>query len=652
MQLNNSKRATSTASSPNNSVQTATTSNHGSFTESLRYIASRFGNVSAQHVCEPPVTSAGRSNPSADPPLSALSSSVSRSVSTSDSINFKLIHYESALKVIDELLENMDTPAATDALSQLSALIEKTAKTLRENQLTDVKFDNHSVRSNIGGQHKRSKLTDLFRNFNREQTTLIKTGTEGDRLPESTRHVHIRTALACLIHGRLRRIGIQSANTSIAALDRQIFEQYVDVLQSRRWENIEIVTALKFPDSTEGMRTLTFKTTMIPAKNMDEVLAENYRRDGINGICSYSNCEERHAVNMWRTEFKPERITDDQHAHVFSGLRHGVHDAYGIDEPTRRESANDARVREFLHAALLNHLKRNDLKIQDIDTNRTVEIDVVSVNLLTTFGKEMKMIEHQQAAFSRATGVEIRIEVADEFGFAREIKVKPRIMMFSTPVDYLALGKVAELIGVWRKADSINKMAIKTLIGSAKKSEPIGGIVACCIARLNTELATVDQNDSGASTTREAISGKIKLITQLVDEIRNIFSTNSHHRIGNEPYKLPTRLLALANEAGLTPAYNCKSGKDRTGQLNVEIRDLYAHLNATDGQLRKVNTRREGFARENFQKLFIAGGDRDIQAMNTGAAGSKSQLHYYNKLMGIRPGTIDEIKGLSKWVGT
>jgi len=78
-----------------------------------------------------------------------------------------------------------------------------------------------------------------------------------------------------------------------------------------------------------------------------------------------------------------------------------------------------------------------------------------------------------------------------------------------------------------------------------------------------------------------------------------------HHEVGNEPYKLPTRLLALSNEIGATPAFNCKSGKDRTGQLHVEIRDLYAHLNATGGLLREINAKRQGIAQENFQKLFL-----------------------------------------------
>ena len=169
---------------------------------------------------------------------------------------------------------------------------------------------------------------------------------------------------------------------------------------------------------------------------------------------------------------------------------------------------------------------------------------------------------------------------------------------------------------------------------------------------MNAELANTDGASPAQISKRKVLTEKISLIKELVNQVREIMLKDLHHEVGNEPYKLPTRLLALSNEIGATPAFNCKSGKDRTGQLHVEIRDLYAHFNATGGLLREINAKRQGIAQENFQKLFFAGGDREIQALNTGVAGSKSQLPYYNKLMGVTPQTIDEIKGLSKWVGT
>lgn len=579
------------------------------------------------------------------------SESSSDSVSTADAINYKVIHYHAALKVIDDLLAK-SSGSQKASLEQLSELITRSAGSLREKQSTSLSFDRDSIKQNIGGKRKRSKMMDVFCSFKREQTALIQAGKSGTDIPEHTRHVHIRTALASVIHGKFRGLGLRARSHSIEEIDKQIFDSYIDVLQTKDWDNIFKSNALNFADKEGNRKTLRFNTTMTAAKNMDAVLANNYQQDNVQGICSYAIREQRHAVNLWKTEFRPAQPGEFGTKHEFSGLRHGVHDAYGIKDPAERAAANDARVKEFIHASVLEHISRNNLEPALLNPEEALSIDIVSVNLLTPASKEKDMILQQQSAFSRANNKEIQIQIADEKGNEHTIKVKPRILMFSTPVNHLSLSKTGSMIGIWRTADSINKNAIRTLVGSGENSKAIGGMAAARIQGLKAELSRIPANSPENSNKRMELTEKILLIQQLTTQVRDIYSNKTHHRVGNEPYKLPTRLLALANEIGATPAFNCKSGKDRTGQLNVEIRDLYAHLNAENGQLRDVNTMREGLAQENYQQLFFAGGDREVQALNTGAPGSKSQLPYYNKLMGVTPNTIDEIKGLSKWVGT
>lgn len=586
-----------------------------------------------------------------DSAFSDDSVSTSESVSTADAIEYKLIHYQAALLVVKELIQASKGGHAI-SLEKLSPLIDRSVDSLREKQSANLSFDSASVRRHIGGKRKRSKMMDVFRSFKREQTTLIQAGKGGTAIPEHTRHVHIRTALASVIHGKLRGLGLRTRSHSIDEIDKKIFDRYIDVLQTSDWKNISKNHALLFPDHNGGTRALRFKTTMTTARYMDAVLTKNYQANGVNGICSYAIRENRHAANLWRTEFRPEQPNKYGTKLEFSGLRHGVHDAYGINDSTERAAANDARVKEFLHAGLLEHLSRNNLDLATLNPEDTLSIDIVSVNLLTPASKEKAMIQNQQSAFSRANEKEIRIQVADEMGNERSIKVKPRIIMFSTPVNHLSLSKTGSMIGIWRTSDSINRKAIGTLIGSSENSKAIGGMAASRIQSLKAELMSIPANSAEYSSKRMVLTEKILLIQQLSTQIRDIFSNKTHHRVGNEPYKLPTRLLALANEIGATPAFNCKSGKDRTGQLNVEIRDLYASLNATNGQLRDIDLKREGLAQKNFQHLFFAGGDREIQTLNTGASGSKSQLPYYNELMGVTPDTIDDIKGLSKWVGT
>ncbi|MBU0782856.1 MAG: hypothetical protein KJ798_04040 [Gammaproteobacteria bacterium] len=536
------------------------------------------------------------------------------------------------------------------SLEELTTRIGKATSSLREKQWENVSHDNACIQQDGGGKYKRSRLFDIFQEFKREQATLIRLGSQGGNIPEQTRHVHVRTALASIIHGKCHSLGVRTKDVSVEALDKQIFDRYVDTLQSRQWNTISLRHPMQFPEPGETARTVNFITTMTPASGLDSVLRRKYQEDGINGICSYATQEKRHAVNLWRTEFRAEQPAGTQTKHGFSAIRHGVHDAYGIEDPRQRATANDARVKEFIHASLIDHLKRNKITLDDTEAGRPLSIDIVSVNLLTPIGKEKEMIKQQQQALSRASGREIQVQVSDE-GNSHTVHVKPRIIMFNVPVDHLSLAATGNVMGIWRHADLINNDAIKLLIGSVEKNKTIGGATGVRIQTLNAELATITGNNTTDLSKRRTICEKITLIEHLTEQIRDIYISKLHHRVGNEPYKLPTRLLALANEIGATPAFNCKSGKDRTGQLNVEIRELYAQLIANGGTPRAVDAKREGLAKENYKILFMNGGDRDIQALNTGVTGSKTQLRYYHRLMDVPPKNIDQIKGLSKWVG-
>jgi phosphatidylinositol-4,5-bisphosphate 4-phosphatase len=111
------------------------------------------------------------------------------------------------------------------------------------------------------------------------------------------------------------------------------------------------------------------------------------------------------------------------------------------------------------------------------------------------------------------------------------------------------------------------------------------------------------------------------------------------------------RLLALANEVGASPAFNCKSGKDRTGQLDVEVKDFYSYLNAWDGEVRDINHVRRDAEVDNFRKIFEQSGTREIQKFNTSIPGSKLDLKLYWDILGYEKNEIDHLQGLSQWVG-
>lgn len=112
------------------------------------------------------------------------------------------------------------------------------------------------------------------------------------------------------------------------------------------------------------------------------------------------------------------------------------------------------------------------------------------------------------------------------------------------------------------------------------------------------------------------------VVNTLVRQIKDIWNSKLHHTDGNEPYKFAQRLAILAHEIGAVPAWNCKSGKDRTGMQDAEIKRevISLHQKAT---LTPLASLPDSDGQEIFQKVLLNSGNLEIQKQNTGGAGNK-----------------------------
>ncbi|WP_288107304.1 inositol phosphate phosphatase SopB [Limnobacter sp.] len=574
-----------------------------------------------------------------------------KAASTDHAIHFKLLQCKAAISVIDQMAHSEvaanRTPFETIKAQLRNFMQAQEVSALRHESSSQP----NDLKKTIGGKYKTSTLKDWKGQFKAEQSSWVLLGRQNKAIPSGTKHMHIRTGLASYIRGQLLRAGYNAL--PIDVLDNMIFQEYVKNLNRQPWKPLSNSISLSARINGLSARWHSFYTRHTPAAMLDEALARSYQRDAVQGICSYSTAEGKHAVNLWKTEFGPERKhtqPEARHFH-FSGLRHGVHDAYQIkpsqNQGTNRESANDNRVAEFVHAAFLAHLDKQGIKPAELEKQQEVEFNVVSVNLLTPLGRESKMIGHQTAAFRRAEQKGVELDLDGPHGNTMKVLVKPRFIAFNTPVNAVSLSHTGQLLGITRTSDRMNKAGLTALIGSTKTNATIGGLAGAQLKKLRAELRTTSSMEAWKQKSLE-----IKTLEQLVAQVRCIWQKRLHHSVGDEPYKLPVRLLAIANACNGVPAFNCKSGKDRTGQLNVEIRDFYAHLCMHEGKPREINQERIGLAKTNYQKLFEGCGDREIQTLNTGVSGSKAQLNFYNKLMDTPNATINRVKGLSRWVGT
>lgn len=105
-------------------------------------------------------------------------------------------------------------------------------------------------------------------------------------------------------------------------------------------------------------------------------------------------------------------------------------------------------------------------------------------------------------------------------------------------------------------------------------------------------------------------------IQTLANQILDIYK-NHPEGLKENPYALPTRVLALTNLLSYASSFNCKSGKDRTGVCAMELTNLCAQMMAGE----KINNPMEAISdeeRQNLQEIYKEGSCvRDIPKVNT-----------------------------------
>ena len=577
--------------------------------------------------------------------------------------NFRALHFDAASGVVSEILTDLkravrsESQHSEEPLNTKALKLQEQIKNLEayrnsiEELASQSKGDLFQTNISLGlGQKSAKKLLGgrlkSGLRYQVEKSLMRKRGRLGQGFTSDTK-LGIKTALASHIDGFLKAQDIKGY--SFKDLDAHIAEGFRRGVEAQPWIAIKRDIQLQTP-AGGGLRSIRYTNSLTPARDLSPEFAQSYQ--GIQGVSSLSNAEPRHVVNLWKTEFKPE-----VGQYSFSGIRHGVHDAFKIKDPQERLAAADRRVNEFIQASVQSApglLKKN--------SDGTYNFDIVSVAVLTpsSINGEDKMLVHQLSAYRRANEAgqtqPLDISIRRDNGETEIVKVRPNIIGFNTGVNSWALSRVpwkaANSVATWRLSERANEPAMRAFIGSDRADQPIGGIVGQAIERLSAQQVSPETSPAD----RVRLINKLATINQLVSQIREIrnasaLSSTSHRQIGDEPYKLPVRLLALANEIGASPAFNCKSGKDRTGQLDVEVKDFYSYLNAWDGEVRDINHKRRDAEVDNFRKIFEQSGTREIQKFNTSIPGSKVDLKLYWDLLGYEKNEIDNLQGLSQWVG-
>lgn len=396
--------------------------------------------------------------------------------------------------------------------------------------------------------------------------------------------------------------------------------EILNSLEAKDWKkltsNIEII-------DSQG-ETHKYNNVFIPANQMNvsssdqdrSIFATEYKNG--EGVTCYSNNRETdHAANLWKTE-----LFDNSGKEIFNGIRHSSLASPDLNKEMRASSA-EHKVGEVIQAALFAKYEQQiTASIKDnVKITNPLDLKISSTSLLTLFdlhvGKinetEKTQFNDQMNAFKNAEENLKSINIAGV-----DIPVNFQFIQFSTGINNLALSasplmKAINTFG-WKKADQINVEGLTKLMGEHKIGAEIGGWAGDYLNRTDVDAQQKSK------------------VTCLVNEVRDIFTHKKHHTENVDRFALPKRLVLLSYLVDSVPAFNCKSGKDRTGMIDAEVKALAAKL-SREHDVSAISTRLE---KAELLPFYLDSGNFEIQERNLGLSGNKvmnSNSPYLKKLL-------------------
>ncbi len=443
----------------------------------------------------------------------------------------------------------------------------------------------------------------------------------------------------------------------------QLKEAFKSVLEHKEWKPIDRDLVFKLGDERVAARSTIapalqirgFKAnlTVDPLLNPED---DQYVGGGKNGLVSH-NTKTGHSNNLACASLSFSDKTDGKDVTVFKGCRHATVCAYGIQDPEQRKVANVNRAKEIIIASALT----NDALLEYVENVKDPKSEknrfpllITSTSLLTPdwlrhlrlgdfkSSDERKMVEEQVAAWKTVDGETLRIKVPKKDGTEVEVDVTPNVLPFNFGVNALAVlsAMPAITLGGWGLSDEINNESLPKLRNYV-------------MAHLQKLDGMIRYPEEGKETDVEELRYRKSVIDTLMKQIDAIHDAKAEHRDDHDAYKIVSRINVLVYLLGGTPAWNCKSGKDRTGELDVESKFLAA-LIAKKQEIPQPGAELTPEQRAVFEELIQDGGNFEMQAYNTGVGGFKTDaIRSLDLVSSITERTGDAAqlrKGLSNFV--
>lgn len=635
-------------------------------------------------------------------------------VSRSDRINANLLQADSALKVARQLsvpgLAESEKASIVQVLEEHHADLAQARDISKTQGIVGSRSDEKlSVRGKevwgnpftlvLPKKGKKSSIKELAGHWDDK----LQNKSSQPWLPLAHEKVGQSRMLQEFISHRLLAAGVKKRDLPDLAFLFQLAKN--QTFNEQAWEPIhmELRYDLPAPDPELSAETRLAKSDITPAKAFAKNFPQDYTANGIN--CA-DRLEYRHAPNLAHTQ-----LTGQDNKVLFSGLRHGVLDAYDLTgkslnklpDATVRTMISELLVRDgalsvpegLTHEAFTDNilgsirsssksaaqyadmmrteasknmaqemavtaLVTDPAKFQSALDGKVVTLDLSSISLLTpdhlrpivagSKSNEKAMLKYQTAALrGLAKNNPATLKVRDAAGELKTVRANINVRTFNFGVNGGAVGsmKLAKVVKIpshthgwsslmgWKSAMEQNNPELASLLGPDSESA-LGGDARERLDQMITERVELRARLTGindaapvqSAEEHQQIEEKIaqldKDITKLAEtakQLKDIWTEGSYLSGGQDPYKMVSRLALMTHLMGETTLFNCKSGKDRTGQLDAEVKCLATYAEER-GEPYSPEKEVEGL-REMRGQFTMGTGNLEMQRLNTGLPGYK-----------------------------
>ena len=413
------------------------------------------------------------------------------------------------------------------------------------------------------------------------------------------------------------KAAFKKAGAQMPTLDKKWQKTTTALINNEIWQKIDkrLVTR-----DSRGLKT--FQSEHIPAGQMRlqrttqgvggtrDSFVDSYEGGGCSSASTAGGTH--HVLNMYQT-----RLTDDGGNTLFSGLRSGV--LYPHKAPVEeRQKGLKNRAYELLTAALVSHISTLPAEQQEeiLTGGKEVGMDFITTSLLSPdrlrhisgFHDDEMMFQKEQHSILKqlCSQKPLKLNVFDSQGIQHEVSAQINLASFNIPVNNLAFNGALAMAGqVWPEADRYTDQGLAVVLGCTHPDGEIGGMVKRWL------------NNEGKSSPDRT------LVLQLVQQIRQLYSRQLHHTEGWHPHKLVERIQLLGFKIGAITHFGCKSGKDRTGDVDAHVKAL-AIETARLGQLPDPVKAPPARYRETIQTCVYGAGELEIQNQNINKPGYKT----------------------------